>query len=544
MKKISHKKPFRRTLAIICAATIAMLQCAVLLTVEPVHGAGNITVNAKVNGISEPTLDDATPSLTKDVTVGEETKKGCTVGSFLDSIGLSTVGKYYVGEIEVSSDDYIINNESSGYDFVSGGSVIASGNSINVDMDGNYWPVDYTVDTGSLSVAAGKPGKPITANIIWKDSFFSKDKDKYVAINWATTAGSDKVKLSRTSGESTEVAFKAVGAFTITATNIKNPNDRGKQVKGNAGKDMGNNSITITVPNGNYKKGDTPEPVVKDNGNKLHKGTHYELKYNYDSSKGIGYITVIGKGNYTNRKTVHFPIKKETTPKKPSTKSSSSNKKTINSSDVTIKVKRGEKIKASDSDSEIKDKLSVSVKNVPSPLKSSQWELLDYDKRHNEANIRITIDGYETLSINGKEVKTSRYYSNNNNNNNNSGRTFTFRRPSNASSSPSTGTTVPNVTYAPDRTITVKEVYLGEKIEDEPQTDPMDGTMTEPMDGTESTDYSDAMDVETPPLQFGPAAGSAAVAAAAAGAGAVGRIRRFKLDTATEAVEQVTNSEE
>ena len=105
----------------------------------------------------------------------------------------------------------------------------------------------------------------------------------------------------------------------------------------------------------------------------------------------------------------------------------------------------------------------------------------------------------------------------------------------------STGSTVPNVTYKPDRTITVKEVFLGQQVIEEPMEEP---TPAEMMDQgadnmQDNTDWAEEEDFYP---EFGPMAGSAAVATAAAGAGVVGRIRRFKGDTAASMIKQITNT--
>ncbi len=563
MKKISHKIPFRRTLAIICAATIAMLQCAVLLTVEPVHGAENVKLILTYKSINKTVERSSfkvsgTDGSSHRITVpGEEGAegavvelKGKTFKSIFEDAGAKDTNAlgtdFIITDAEVVEGTLPSTIDLNNYLFrkcTKGETQLDQLEEIDtIEAETSTNPIKCSSSINKTSV---EKGQIVKVSYNWTIDDFLKNSNTYnsiknelLSINWSVNNGAvftsnNKTTLT-TNKESGNFEVKINGKDNTSTTITGKSNfvtiNSVKATTSKARKDISKatiSGITDKTYNGKQQKQNIKVTL---NGVDLKEGTDYKVSYANRTNVGTCTMTFEGIGEYRGSTRRTFEIKKD--PKE-------DDKKIIDNNKVSIRVKRGKELKKTDKDDDVRKKIEVKANGKT----TTDYKLEGYSIGRKESEITVQIDGYDnkitkTIDNTRDSSSGSRSYTGR------TGSNFRINRPSNASSSPSTGTTVPNVTYAPDRTITVKEVYLGEKIEDEPQTDPMDGTMTEPMDGTESTDYSDAMDVETPPLQFGPAAGSAAVAAAAAGAGAVGRIRRFKLDTATEAVEQVTNSEE
>lgn len=398
------KKMRRRILALTCALAIALLQCAVIMTVgtEEVSAAsqdvkvkaissgkyGNdiptdvktykvVTTTIPVKGGGEPVDPEDPTSPTNPKTV-----EGVKVSSIKQKVGLSD------GDAGLDDDDVLVKNGDSYEVYKKSGDVWEAQTThdsiIEIDM-GKYDPVEsISVNPSSLSLGRNKSGT-LTATINYKQDIFnySGSDAKYVKLKWSVT----------------------------------------------------NKNATVTV-----NKSDQKKATVKMGK----KGGAYAVNILDENSGKNTQVKDDGKGATTTT----------TTTTKSKTKS---------------KTKTG-------------------------------------TKKPGTTKYRHT---------------TSKY------------RTFATRSPGASTATTTTGTTtVPTVTYTPDRTITVKEVYLGQEIQEEQQQNPYEEMYEDPYATDESSTTNDWEDMDTS-VDFGPAASSAAAAAAVCGAGAIGRIRRFRVDTKT-----------
>ena len=188
-------------------------------------------------------------------------------------------------------------------------------------------------------------------------------------------------------------------------------------------------------------------------------------------------------------------------------------------------------------------KPSVTVKYGGTKLKKGTDYTVSYSNNIGSKNSTttaiVTIKGKGKYT--GKVNKTFTIGRKSSSSSHTTGKYTTYRaRTGSSNTATSTGTTAPIQTYAPDRTITVKEVFLGQQIQEDPVEQPTPADMMEDGWDDMNEDTSDQWaEDEYNDIEFGPMAGSAAVAVAACGAGAVGRIRRFKVDTAAEAVKSI-----
>lgn len=461
------KKMRRRILALTCALAIALLQCAVIMTVgtEEVSAAGNITIRAEyTNGVkaslnvSKATLNGY-PKVSKDVVDGDQTVSvsGPTIKTILEKNGINSDS---IKSITVYSDggamsDILVmsigDQEVSEYKIHNGGESIEDLKDANSTFEvvRTNEPIEFA-SKPSPDKDNPKKGEKVTISYNLKvDEFYSKT-DLYsnndTKLTWSSN-GPIKLNKTETSGTGKLTLTGDVtgdGSITITPNSTKfNASSGVVQITGKTDAPTQKKKISaakITLSKYSYTydgKEKKPSVTVKMGDKKLKQGTDYTVSYSNNKSVGTATVTIKGKGKYEGSVTQTFTISKS---------------------------------------------------------------------------------------------------SNNNNNNNNTRntskyRTFATRSPGASTATTRTGTTtVPTVTYTPDRTITVKEVYLGQEIQEEQQQNPYEEMYEDPYSTDESGTTNEWEDMDTS-VDFGPAASSAAAAAAVCGAGAIGRIRRFRVDT-------------
>jgi|GEM_PF-6718947 len=451
-KRTKHMR--RRILASVCAVAIALLQCAVIVTIgtEDAYAVSDLTVNVECDdGISNKDYSKA--QLDPKEPFGDG-KVGIRVKDIFKKTGIN--GEYKDISDGLDPNDFWCPDDEKFYS--PDGSDKVNKQAIRFIMKDGYTPVTkIDLEGYPTSGTVGDPPIKMSDCVKYEiESFFKNDKDKYISavdLNWSVEGSSATIDNQGNVTITGEGAFKVNVSGTHGEGTIEGDtaNITG-QTKAPEKKDIKN--TTITPPkNVEYNgKAQKPKPTIKDGSKTLKENVDYTLKYSNNKNVGTATVTINGTGNYKGTTSTTFKITKKSTTKKTS---------------KTTKYK---------------------------PATGSYRT---YATRH-------TLSGGATTS---------------------------------------TGTTVPNVTYAPDRTITVKEVFLGQQIQDEPAEEPTPADM---MDAASDDMMDDANDDwaedESVDLDFGPMAGSAAVATAACGAGVVGRIRRFKVDTAAKAVSQITNS--
>ena len=543
----------RRILAAVCAVTIAMLQCAVLISLDwdDVYAADHtvdvtINYNNGVVGTNTKTVKND-GSETGTFTVGENTitvkgKKVADIYEYesgdFDSLSFSKNAFIITSvEPETEKDKYLYHVYDNGG--VIGDSVLSE-LSITRDKDAVSFKKEPTP-----SPAAAKKGEKITISYELEiDSFYKNskeyDEDEDTAFSWSVKKGPFSLAEDSSSGIGKHSVTGEVTGDGEILVNYTNKHFAGSENTVNAKGEKSSLSIsnaTVTVADQTYAGGKElkPSPTVKLNGKTLKSGRDYTVSYANNKNVGTATITITGKGNYTGTKKATFKIvkkPKKTDPTKSETKKTTKKKSTeskgdkdLSNSDKVRVIKK--EIAYYNNGKEVKPKFEVRYNDKV--LKEGKDYTIEYSNNKKVGNdAKVTIKGKGDYT--GETTRTfsiSKKYSSNYNGGNYK-YNFGGTRPTGATTA--TGTTVPTVTYAPDRTITVKEVHLGQKIEPTQETEPMD-----PMEGQEGQDPYDtenaqSIDVEEPAVEFGPAAGSAAVAALACGLGAVGRIRRFRFD--------------
>lgn len=471
-KKTKRKDIRRRALAAVCAITIAVLQCAVVLTIdtESAYGADiGISMNVIVTNDQTPGSAAKTVSLSpKEFVVdvnpetGEKTTvNGRLVGDFVGKLSLSespdtispsnetSSSKISVEDAIVSIDGslYVYKKKGGGDIWEPKGEYNLSGG-LDLEMKGSYSPIrSITISPTSFTPEKGK-AISFTASVGNIDSLFESDQANYFKVKWSKDG-----PATITSSTDTDATITPNGEGTITVS----------------AKLTANESVTAGSSG-------TIEAITKPTTVNL---------------KDIGNATIHSDGKLEKGKSYsNSEMKEHLTLKDP-------NDKTIDKKYWDVKsVSRDE------------NEYSVIIKG-----KNGYTGL-------NESTVKATKSGSK---LTAKYKYTTRKYS---------GGGVTRSTRINGDGGETTSSLPPNVTYAPDRTITVKEVFLGPQIQEEPQetTNPWDNTTADDWNDS-NDDWSEADMEDELYLDFGPAAGSAAAAAAACGAGMVGRIRRFRVDT-------------
>lgn len=485
-KKAKRKDIRRRALAALCAITIAVLQCAVILTIdtESVYGGEKIKVSVYVPSVGSDTHTSNSFTVSDigsgtDLVIGHDpetgdpiTIKGYPVGALVDKIKISENPQKITMEDgslkDIDSSDMIVEKDGKVYIYKQEGDVWTekanAKNGLDMTMSSSYKPAinSISISPNTLSLKKDEQ-KDLTATVSFKDSdgFFNDSSDeakKYVDITWSCVPGSGAVTFSPEKGMKTTITVQTAGTYTIKATDSSG-------VEGNV-KDDGSQATTTTKP--------TEKPTV--------------------DPKDLGNATVKSDGKLVKGKAyTNSEMKSHLTLKDP-------NGKTID--------KKNWDVISIDRDG---NNYTVTIKASTTGKKNGYTG-------YNESTLKATKTATTT-----KYKYTTRKYS---------GGGVTRSTRINATGGETTSSLPPTVTYAPDRTITVKEVFLGGKVEDDQQEsqNPWDDSYSDQNDDG-SDDWTETEMQEEISLDFGPAAGSAAVAVAACGAGVVGRIRRFRVDT-------------
>lgn len=476
-KKTKRKDIRRRALAALCAVTIAVLQCAVILTIdtETVYGEDiSVSVNVIVTNDKTPGSASGSAKLeaTKEITIadpesetGTRTVKGRTVGDFVSELKLSEKPNKISPNNEpsstsLSSDDVIAKIDGSLIVFKKSGDIweqkadVSSG--MDLEMKSSYTPIkSITISPTTFTPKVGTPVE-FTASVGSIDDFFKDDKDTYFKVDWSYN-GPASFNSSATKATLTPTAD---GTFSVNATLSANSSI-------SAG-GSGTSETTTTTTEPTTKPADNPKDLrtatVKTDG-KLVKGKAYT------NSEMKSHLTLTDSNGKTIDKKYWEVI---------------SVSRDGNDYEVTIKASKAGK-----------EKGYFDIKET-------------------------TVKATKTATTTKYKYTTRKY----------SGGGVTRSTRINVTGGETTSSLPPTVTYAPDRTITVKEVFLGSKIEDDQQEsqNPWDDSNDNWNDDS-SDDWTETEMQEEISLDFGPAVGSAAVAAAACGAGMVGRIRRFHVDT-------------
>ena len=235
-RRTRAKKMRRRILALTCALAIALLQCAVIMTVgtEEAHAAEDIKVSADVpkagssvstSGKIEPADDDFETIQLADGTEG----KGVSPSKLIEKAGIPTgnVDDY----ISVKKTEMIVKN-GSGYDVYSKNAEdkweyksALPNDGIKVSMKSNYWPVkSFSINpSGTISLKEGDQ-KTFEAKFSL-DSFFEDDESKYVDLIWSCVAGNGQASLDKTTGKKVTITVTKAGTYTIKLSNKKNADD-------------------------------------------------------------------------------------------------------------------------------------------------------------------------------------------------------------------------------------------------------------------------------------------------------------------------------
>ena len=460
------KKMRRRILALTCALAIALLQCAVIMTVgtEEAHGADSVNIQVTYKDGKDAKKSDKSVSNNKTInckyTVTEEdvevTKtlvlKGASVGSIISGIGNPSSVTLGGKEITGSYSDWILIDSVSGDipdgmtedDFINRAAKEYSSLQDIQKIKDQDSSTNVSVVSGNNAITITVSGVPKTPKVgqTYKltadydaDSFY---KDNYTGseTSWTWTSNNPSAATVDNNGNVKIISTKSasITASIYGKSESKSITGKSEPTK----KKISDAKITLSKYSYTYDgKEKKPSVTVMMGKKKLKQGTDYTVSYKDNKSAGTARVTIKGKGKYEGSVTQTFTISK------------SSN--------------------------------------------------------NNNNNTR----------------NTSKY------------RTFATRSPGASTATTRTGTTtVPTVTYTPDRTITVKEVYLGQEIQEEEQQNPYEEMYEDPYATDESGTTNEWEDMDTS-VDFGPAASSAAAAAAVCGAGAIGRIRRFRVDTKT-----------
>lgn len=483
-KKTKRKDIRRRALAAVCAITIAVLQCAVVLTIdtESAYAAAEVKVSVYVPSVSDSTNTSNKMKVSDigsetDITIGYDeatgdpiTVKGHPVGALIDKVKTSPSPSKVTTEdggslVNLDSSDMIVEKDGKAYIYQQSGDIwVQKANAkdgIDMTMPNSYRPevASIAIDPSSLSLAKDEQ-KNLKAKVTFSsdDDFFNGSSDeakKYVNITWSCVAGSGNAAFSSASGMETTITVKTAGTYTINATD---------SISKKAGSVQDNGEKATTAPPETKPSTANPKDVA--------------------NATVTAHNLVKGKAYSTSEMKEHLTLKDP-------------NDKTIDKKYWDVKsVSRDE------------NEYSVIIKG-----KNGYTGL-------NESTVKATKSGSK---LTAKYKYTTRKYS---------GGGVTRSTRINGDGGETTSSLPPNVTYAPDRTITVKEVFLGPQIQEELQetTNPWDNTTADDWNDS-NDDWSEADMEDELYLDFGPAAGSAAAAAAACGAGMVGRIRRFRVDT-------------
>ncbi len=539
-----HDNPIHhRILALICAVAIAMLQCAVLVSVDwdEVYAADDkVTVKVEVpkasgksteRSYSKDDLSGYTETI--DVETGDEDNPTKQV-EVISGKKLKEKTGLPEGDINQCDIDDEARIAVDGFDtyYTKDGENWKENSfskTVNIKMSSSYSPIkSIKLDPSSISLKDG--GKETIKCIVKEgDSFFDGDLDKYLQVKWSNKSGSATgVEFSSNGNEATIKVTKA-GTLTVTAEDKTSGQTATCQDSG-ANATMDISKATVTAEKQTYTgKPRTPQPTVKLNGKTLTPNTDFTWTYNNNTNVGNATIIVTGKGKYSGTATGTFKIEKETTKEPSSSKEPTTKKKPSKKnldSDKTRVIKK--EIAYYNNGKEVKPKFVV--KYGDKTLKEGKDYTIEYSNNKNVGNdAKVTIKGKGDYT--GEITRTfsiTKKYTYNNNGGNGGGGHY----PTRSSTVPpvTTGSTVPTETYAPDRSITVREVHLGQAIEPTQESQQNDSTLDDVLPDDQDNGRENPIEIEDPTVDFGPAASSAAVAVAACGLGAVGRIRKYRSD--------------
>ena len=168
------------------------------------------------------------------------------------------------------------------------------------------WITNPTVTvTGNTSLTYGTGGT-LTADV-------TPASGHTYAYQWSCNGNA----ISEATGESYTIpADTAVGSYTYSCavTASIDGSSATASASGNATVTVSAKGAGMTVdpiPDQTYTgSAITPEPVVKDGGTTLIKGTDYTLSYGENTNVGTGSVTINFKGNYSGETTVYFNIVK------------------------------------------------------------------------------------------------------------------------------------------------------------------------------------------------------------------------------------------
>lgn len=234
MNKTKGKHFRRRILTAVCAITIAMLQCAVVLTIETETVFGEsveVSVNVIVTNDKTPGSASGSAKLdaTKDITIedpesetGTRTVKGRSVGDFVSELNLSENPDKISPNDEPSStslrsDDVIVKMDGNLTVFKKNGDIweekadVSSG--MDLEMKKSYSPIrSITISPASFTPEKGK-AITFTASASKIDKLFESDQANYLKVTW-----SKEGPATITSSTDTDATITPNGEGTITVT--------------------------------------------------------------------------------------------------------------------------------------------------------------------------------------------------------------------------------------------------------------------------------------------------------------------------------------
>lgn len=480
-KKTKRKDIRRRALAALCAVTIAVLQCAVILTIDTESAYAGIKISveyqdSKVVTVSDYGISSISSSIQITGDVGGESVvvngTGAKVSKILEKAGIDQDG---ITELKIG-------NETISGDFE---------NAYIIKSVENPLPEGYSKSD-------------------FENKVFQSDDD-IASVASKGTAGAMTIVKSTDSIRGVTLDKSSIGDLEINKTAQLNATiDADKFYKDSS--DFKNVTVKWTSSDPNIATVDEKGLVTV-------------------RAKGTASITAEAGGKQSSAATVNGKEPETTTTTKPAADPKDLGNATVKSDGKLVKGKVY-------TNSEMKSHLTLKDPNGKT-IDKKNWDVISIDRDGN--NYTVTIKASTTGKKNGytgynestlKATKTEKPNKYKYTTRKYSGGGVTRSTRINVTGGETTSSLPPTVTYAPDRTITVKEVFLGSKIEDDQQEsqNPWDDSNDNWNDDS-SDDWTETEMQEEISLDFGPAVGSAAVAAAACGAGMVGRIRRFHVDT-------------
>ena len=175
--------------------------------------------------------------------------------------------------------------------------------------------VEYTGKTGTITVnVLNKTTDSSTMKVTQDGCTYGEALPAYVLTGKPTGAGTDTVLYTGTlrngSTYSSSTAPTEAGSYTVkveceTTTTIYKATSASFTIEPKSISGATVDAITGLTYTGTAH---TPAPAVKMNGTALNNATDYTLSYSENTNAGTATMTVTGKGNYIDTKTVNFGI--------------------------------------------------------------------------------------------------------------------------------------------------------------------------------------------------------------------------------------------